>query len=159
MKKSSFTLILTLLAGLMLSGCVFDLAGSEITYKNNNGENTAGYGFHSMDQVKSSLLYIVNKEYGDFKIGGYDSEFDQWLSEQKFTYSATEYVAASTYDETGYKIVATPSKYFHETSSTDYSLYTVKKGYYTGGLAIYIWDENEGRYSDGNIFDFGCDVK
>ena len=159
MKKTLLTLILSLTAVFMLSGCFFNLDGTKITYKDNSGNDTEGYGFDSMDQLKSSLLYIANEEYGNFTIGGYDADFDKWLSETTFTYEHTEYVAAETYSETGYKIIARPDKYFHETSSTNYGYYTQKKGYYTGAVAIYVWSEEAKRYSDGNYFDFGCDVK
>ena len=160
MKKPLLTLILSLTAVFMLTGCFFNLDGTKITYKDTSGNDTEGYGFDSMDQLRSSLLYIADEEYGNFRIGGYDADFDKWLSETTFTYEHTEYVAASNFEETGYKIIARPDKYFHKTSSTNLGMgYSMQKGYYTGAVAIYVWSEEAKRYSDGNYFDFGCDVK
>ncbi len=156
MKKLKFITTLAL-ALVFLSGCKFDFEGSTVTVINVKGKEVPAYLFENLDQLKNSLNYIEKKEYNNFHFDGSSSSFEKWLSKEAFVWKDEKTSSIkSTREEMGYDVIAIASKVWHTESSYGDGW---ERGYYTGGIAVYVWSEEKNVYSEPRVFDYGCSVK
>lgn len=138
----------TLLVG--LTGCANHFEGD---YGEIPGKIGKYYLFDTLDQLANSLVYIENKEYGELT-AGLKKKFNSQKNE-KITYDSA-YPPSFDYAEIGKKVIACASKVFHGTETNIGMGMVQRRGYYTGGIDIYVYSDVEGRYSDAWEFDFGC---
>ncbi len=156
MKKLKFIITLAL-ALVVLSGCKFDLEGSTTIVTLDSGAEKAAYVFENLEQLTDSLNYIEKNEYNNFHFDGSKSSFEKWLSEEDFTWKDDKSSSMkSTREEVGYDVIAIASKVWHTESSYGDGW---ERGYYTGGIAVYVWSEEKNVYSEPRVFDYGCSVK
>ena len=154
MKKIVLGNMFALLCILFLNSCKFNLSGDSFTYTTVGGSSVEGYVFDSLDDLKESLDYLENEFYGQITFGGHKSEFQTFVDEG-FTWESDYINSLPDYESTQKNVVVEKSSKWHKTS--DNGVYAM--GYYTGGMAVYLWNSTYGRYSDGRIFDFGCEYR
>ncbi|MCR4899577.1 MAG: hypothetical protein K5907_02050 [Treponema sp.] len=148
-KKSGLLLVLAVLL-LGLTGCANHFEGD---YEEIPGKIGKYYLFDNLNQLANSLLYIENKEYGELTAGLKKKFNSQKGDAIKYEKDADP---SLNYSEIGNKVIACASKVFHGTETNLGMGYVQRRGYYTGGILVYVYSDAEGRYSDGWQFDFGC---
>ena len=137
------------------TGCANHFEGEYGTIPGKSGKY---YTFDNLTQLENSLLYIENKEYGQLT-AGLKKDFRKEKS-TKLTYESETDSSGLNYAEIGKPVVAFENAIFHAQSTTSYGMgYSMSRGYYTGGIRIYVWSDVEARWSDPWDFDFGCDTK
>ena len=151
MKKRVLGNMFALLCILFLNSCKFNLSGVSITYTTVDGRSEEGYVFDSLDDLKESLSYLEDEFYGQITLGGHKSEFQAFVDEG-FTWESDYLMSLPDYESTQKNVVVKKSSKWHKKGENG----VYEMGYYTGGMAVYLWNSTYGRYSDGRIFDFGC---
>lgn len=154
MKKRVLGNMFALLCILFLNSCKFNLSGDSITYTTVDGRSVEGYVFDSLDDLKESLGYLEDAFYGQITLGGHKSKFQAFIDEG-FTWESDYLLSLPDYKSTQKNVVVTKSSKWHKKG--DNGMY--ETGYETGGMAVYLWNSSYGRYSDGRIFDFGCEYR
>ena len=158
MKRNHKQFVVVLLVALfvfVLGSCA-KFEGTQTTVQIGSDTYDA-YVFDDLDQLKASLHYIENDLYGDLRLGSFDEEFDS-EKQTKLSWDVNSVFSKPDYNSVRKNVVVIKKVIRHTVGSTNYGYYTQIRYTESGGIRIYVWNPDQGLYSDPWDFDFGCSV-